>query len=175
MHPGAHHDWGVPSQADAVLHNACMDCMDCCTMHAWILSHLGRLTNILGVALQTEAIAAALNDSSWLPPQNCRIPLVRESAMSSPGLTKVWGVALQAGAIAAALKDNPGFSLKLLGHSLGAGTAAIAAMLIRNSPEVLLLTDETHSLNLEGGDTPKPCQRGCCTQGRPSFDQFRLV
>lgn len=42
----------------------------------------------------------------------------------------------QAEAIARALKKHPGYSLKLLGHSLGAGTAAIAAMLIRNSPEV---------------------------------------
>lgn len=42
----------------------------------------------------------------------------------------------QAEAIAAALRDHPGYGLKLLGHSLGAGTAAIAAILIRNSPEV---------------------------------------
>lgn len=42
----------------------------------------------------------------------------------------------QAEAIAAALRDHPGYGLTLLGHSLGAGTAAIAAILIRNSPEV---------------------------------------
>lgn len=43
---------------------------------------------------------------------------------------------MQGDAIAKALKDNPGYSLKLMGHSLGAGTAAVAAMLIKNSPEV---------------------------------------
>lgn len=38
--------------------------------------------------------------------------------------------------VARVLREHPGYTLKLMGHSLGAGTAALAAMLINNSPEV---------------------------------------
>jgi alpha-beta hydrolase superfamily lysophospholipase len=31
----------------------------------------------------------------------------------------------------AALHDNPGYTLKVVGHSMGAGTAAMATMMMR--------------------------------------------
>eukprot|EP00854_Cymbomonas_tetramitiformis_P009554 gene9554-11318_t len=37
------------------------------------------------------------------------------------------------------MKQHPGFSLKVIGHSLGAGTAALLTFLLRSSPEFLVV------------------------------------
>ena len=47
-----------------------------------------------------------------------------------------WLLTNEVDTLAGLLEDNPGYSLKLVGHSLGAGTAALLGMMIHDNAEV---------------------------------------